>query len=228
MNALIIDDEPIILAAMKRTVLSLPETESAVGFEYPEDALAWAQNNSFDFVFADIMMDGMKGTDLAQKLREINPDCRIVYCTGYSEYAVEAINRGIADGYLIKPVGADDVRATVERLNARRKNILLTAKRRAGILFLYDKNGTLLIFKRKKTERLFDILLEQKGKSLSTDELCEMMWEHTAEFIYKNRQYLYSLTAELKSVLTEHGAADVFIKNGDGYCLDVSRVKLEE
>lgn len=227
MKALIIDDEPILLAAMKRIVTSAPEIESAEGFEYPGDALRWAQSHKFDIVFADIMMDEMKGTDLAQKLREIAPNCKIVFCTGYAQYAVEVINRGIGDGYLIKPVSSDDIRETIRRFTSQQSNVLLTCKNKPGGPVLYDKYGDLLVFRHKKTMQLFSILLERGGERITTDELCERMWEHHSDMILKNRQYLYSLSAELKTVLAEHGAAELFNKNGDGYSLDITAISIE-
>ena len=53
--------------------------------------------------FLDIEMSGMTGLELTVRLRENDPDIRIVFVTAYSQYAVEAF--GVhATGYLLKPV----------------------------------------------------------------------------------------------------------------------------
>lgn len=48
-------------------------------------------------------MRGMNGVELARRLKEINPKMNIIFVTGYSEYAGEAMSLH-ASGYIMKPV----------------------------------------------------------------------------------------------------------------------------
>lgn len=46
--------------------------------------------------------------------------------------------------------------------------------------------------------------------------------------IQKNRQYLYSIANDLKKTLLEHDAQSVFVKNGEGYSIDISQIEITE
>lgn len=58
-----------------------------------------------DIVLTDIRMPYVDGLELIAKIREIQPECRIIIITGYGEfeYAQTAIRYGVSD-FLVKPV----------------------------------------------------------------------------------------------------------------------------
>ena len=66
-------------------------------------ALEWAASHHVDLALLDIDMPGMSGLELAQKLKSLDPDTAVIFLTGYSQYAVEAIKKqqeaSIAQGY---------------------------------------------------------------------------------------------------------------------------------
>ena len=43
-----------------------------------------------DVVFSDIELPGMSGLTLAVKIKEAAPNARIIFATGYDQYALEA------------------------------------------------------------------------------------------------------------------------------------------
>ena len=104
MNILCIDDEPLALRLLVSMLKEKPGVETINSFDNTEDAISFAKTNEIDIAFVDIMLGNSNGLDFAQSLRTIQPGCKIIYCTGYPQYAIESINRGIVDGYLIKPV----------------------------------------------------------------------------------------------------------------------------
>ena len=154
----------------------------------------------------------------------IQPQCKLIYCTGYPQYAIESINRGIVDGYLLKPVEDRQLQEILDRYCVRKP---LTVSGSGMQLCISDRYGQPVIFARGKTMQLFSLLLERDGQGATTDELCERLWEHKADMIYKNRQYLYSLTNDLSNTLKEHDALEVFIRTAEGYALDVSQIEKE-
>ena len=81
-------------------------------------------------VLTDLMMPGMTGMDLLQRVLEFDPSTEVVLLTGqYStELAVEAIQKGAAD-YLTKPVD-------MEKLQQRVESLLLEVRRRRRCLEL--------------------------------------------------------------------------------------------
>ncbi|HTP95560.1 MAG TPA: response regulator transcription factor [Burkholderiales bacterium] len=73
-----------------------------------------------DYAVLDLRMPGESGLALIGRLRQLNPDMRIVVLTGYASIAtaVEAVKLG-ATHYLAKPTDVDEV---VEALGATRGN----------------------------------------------------------------------------------------------------------
>ena len=55
----------------------------------------------------------MNGLVLAAKLKKQCPDMKIIFLTGYSEYAVEAFALH-ASGYILKPVGKERLLSEIE------------------------------------------------------------------------------------------------------------------
>ena len=222
MKILCIDDEPLALRLMVSMLEDKPDVGTVCSFSVAADALSCAETTPFDIAFVDIMLGGANGLNLAQSLRAMQPHCKIIYCTGYPQYAIESINRGIVDGYLLKPVEDRQLQAILDRYRARKP---LTVSLSGMQLAVFDRHGQPVVFVRRKTKQLFSLLLERNGQEMTTDELCELLWEHKADQIYKNRQYLYSLTNDLSNALKEHNASEVFIRTAEGYALDVSHIE---
>ena len=105
MIAIAVDDEVLMLGALVSAVSASPDITEVNQFSDCEAALEFAGKNAVDIAFLDINMRGMGGLALAEKIREACPDCKIVFCTGYEEYAIPAFKLH-ASGYLMKPISA--------------------------------------------------------------------------------------------------------------------------
>jgi PAS domain S-box-containing protein len=82
---LLVDDEPLVRAAHRRTLQSLGYivTEARDGQEALE--LLRAAPGAFDLVLTDQSMPRLSGADLARLLLAEQPAARIILCTGYSD-----------------------------------------------------------------------------------------------------------------------------------------------
>lgn len=102
-RVMVVDDSRII---HKKIVECLEGTdfEAACFCRSGEDAIAQYQACRPDVVTVDIVMPGESGMDTARKLREINPDARIVMVSSlaYDDLADEAVQLG-AKGFVFKP-----------------------------------------------------------------------------------------------------------------------------
>ena len=114
-TALIADDEPH-LASYLQGLLSKawPELEIVAvaknGLEAAERIAALQP----DFAFLDIKMPGRSGLEVAQG---IEGTTRVVFVTAFDEFAVAAFDQQALD-YVLKPVKAERLARTVERLKA--------------------------------------------------------------------------------------------------------------
>ena len=80
------------------------------------DALTLLQNQSFDMVLTDLIMQGISGIDLLERVRELNKDMATILLTGHAsiETAIQAIRLGASD-YLLKPINLEELQIRVKR-----------------------------------------------------------------------------------------------------------------
>ena len=123
MKALAVDDEIYMLKTLREAVSASSDIETVEAFSSCSDALAYATEHPVDVAFLDINMRGIGGLALAEKLLQAHPNCKIVFCTGYEEYAVSAFQLHVS-GYLMKPITAEAVqrRLTISRGSRPQKN----------------------------------------------------------------------------------------------------------
>ena len=88
MIAITVDDERPMLNALTDIVKASPDIKEVYDFSVCSAALEWISGNSADVAFLDINMRGMGGLALAEKITKLRPECKIVFCTGYEEYAL--------------------------------------------------------------------------------------------------------------------------------------------
>ena len=108
MKAIAVDDEIYMLETLQEAVCVSPDIERVEAFSSCSAALAYATENPVDIAFLDINMRGIGGLGLAEKLLELQPRCKIIFCTGYEEYAVSAFHLHVS-GDLMKPITQDAV-----------------------------------------------------------------------------------------------------------------------
>jgi len=70
-----------------------------------EEAFARYQKEPFDIVMSDISMPVMNGVELSLKIKELNPQQRIIILSAHNEsdYLFDLINIGI-DSFVTKPI----------------------------------------------------------------------------------------------------------------------------
>ncbi len=115
-SALIVDDESPMRDQLRARLREVwPELVIAGEAANGIDAVAMADQHRPDIVFLDIRMPGQGGIETA---RHLYNRCHIVFVTAYDQYAVDAFEHGAMD-YLLKPVTAERLRLTCERLRER-------------------------------------------------------------------------------------------------------------
>jgi len=116
LRVLLVDDEQPARERL-RQLLSAFECIEIVGeAEDGEQAVERIVELEPDLVFLDIQMPGCSGTEVAASLGAPRP--KIVFCTAYDEYAVDAFELRAVD-YLLKPVSRARLAKTLERVRER-------------------------------------------------------------------------------------------------------------
>ena len=82
----------------------------------PSDVLDYASCNNVDVFILDIQLkSNMTGLQLAEKIREFNKDCYMIFTTGHLEYSLLAYKIKTFD-YIAKPITLERLEETVLRL----------------------------------------------------------------------------------------------------------------
>ena len=106
------DDQPVrnvITEALAARGFRVLATDSAY------EAMQLLAQEHIDVLFADIVMPGLNGIELAKQAKALHPDLRIILATGYYSRAEEARSVG---KLLFKPLRADEVEAEILNLMA--------------------------------------------------------------------------------------------------------------
>ena len=220
MIALAVDDEILMLGALVSAINASPDIADVFQFSDCDEALNFVRGNSVDIAFLDINMRGMGGLTLAEKIIDACPDCKIVFCTGYEEYAIPAFKLH-ASGYLLKPVSAEDVQVEINNIKGLRKNQLLLEVKCFGN-FEVICNGKSLPFKRSKTKELFAFLVDRNGAGVTVAEIGVALWENDED--QKNQNYIHQLFRDLRQSLEAVGVEDIFERNNYYYSLNPEKL----
>lgn len=112
MRALIVDDERLARAELRRLLEEHPDIEIVGEARSGEEALGQIPQLRPDVLFLDVQMPGMTGFELVEKLDDL-PD--IIFTTAYDQYALKAFEINALD-YLVKPVAPERLASSLSRL----------------------------------------------------------------------------------------------------------------
>lgn len=227
-SVLVIDDEPSLLAAVKRTLRSSFYIQLA---ESGDKALRLIEENGpVDVVVCDMNMPGKSGVDTLAEIAARSPDTIRIMLTGQADAqtAMRAVNEGRIFRFLAKPcsskVLADAITAGVEQhklVNAERelldKTLSGSIKVLTDIIAIYDPQG----FARKgevrsaadaAAEALGDrdlawkiemaMLLGPIGRAALPGEICAKLNDGTP--LSKNETDVYHASVEVAHKLIQH------------------------
>ncbi len=114
MKAIIIDDERLARAELKKLLQDFPEVEVIDEAANAEEGISKIENLHPDLIFLDIQMPGKTGFDMLAQL-ERTP--QVIFTTAYDEFALKAFEVNALD-YLLKPVEPKRLADAIQKLHA--------------------------------------------------------------------------------------------------------------
>ena len=220
MIAIAVDDEILMLGALAAAIKASPDISEVSQFSSCDEALDFVKENAVDIAFLDINMRGMGGLALAEKIIGACSDCKIVFCTGYEEYAIPAFKLH-ASGYLMKPVSAKDVQGEIDNIKGIRQSQKPLTVKCFGTFEVYAR-GEKLTFKRSKTKELFAFLVDRNGSGVTVADIGVALWENDED--QKNQNYIHQLFRDLRQSLEAVGVEGVFERNNYFYSINPEKL----
>jgi two-component SAPR family response regulator len=213
MRIFAIDDEQATLDELHDAIAQAEPYAEIMDFRRAADALdAIEERHAPDVVFSDIQMPGVYGLSFAVEVKKEVPGVKVIFVTGYEQYAVEAFRRRV-NGYLMKPVDAAMVREELDALGlpmqaADPEKLLV---RCFGWFDVFWHNEP-LIFARTQTKELFAYLVDREGAACTAGEIVAVLWEDL-DAVKDPKAYLRALTQDLRATLSSIGMEDALIRS---------------
>ena len=220
MIAIAVDDEILMLGALVAAIKASPDISEVSQFSDCDEALDFVKENAVDVAFLDINMRGMGGLALAEKIISFCPECKIVFCTGYEEYAIPAFKLH-ASGYLMKPVSTKDIQVEIDNIKGIRQSQKPLTVKCFGTFEVYAR-GEKLTFKRSKTKELFAFLVDRNGAGVTVAEIGVALWESDVD--QKNHNYIHQLFRDLRQSLEAVGVEGIFERNNYFYSINPEKL----
>jgi DNA-binding NtrC family response regulator len=116
---LVIDDE--VIARENLTHVLTQEGYTVTSVDSGEEALQELNKTEFELVLTDLMLRGMDGIRILERVKEIHPYTEVIVITGHATVAtaVVAMQKG-AHSYIAKPFNLDELRLQARKALERR------------------------------------------------------------------------------------------------------------
>ena len=104
MTIVCVDDHPVMLKGLLKSIRQLLPDAVVEAFANAEDAMGFAREKGCDVLISEIELVGVDGLTLAQRMKDLNPQVNIIFLTvcDEKEHAREVMQIK-PSGYLVKP-----------------------------------------------------------------------------------------------------------------------------
>jgi len=116
LKILIVDDSLIMRKNLTRNIESIGHHVAAEAID-GQESIELYQASPPDLVTMDITMPGMDGISAVEKIKQIDPDTKIIMITSHGQEAMvmDALKAG-AKGYMLKPITPDKLREAIGKI----------------------------------------------------------------------------------------------------------------
>lgn len=222
MNIIAVDDEALALGYMLKILKEAAPGSRFKGFEDPFAALDYLRENPVDIAFLDIEMYGLNGIELAKRFKEAAPSVKIIFSTGFPDYALDTFSVH-ASGYLLKPPTVEAVKSEIDNLGlppaVSQKRVRVQT---FGNFEVFVDNAPLR-FGRAKAKELFAYLVDRKGSGSTTAELISVLWEDR-DLSHSLQSQFQTVAADMIKTFKAVNAGDILIKKRNYLSVDTEKL----
>ena len=191
MRILLVEDEPDLGAAIKRTLNHEKYVvdwvlDGSEAWDYLENQ--WTQ---YTLAIFDWLLPGLSGLELCKRLRTKKNPLPVLMLTAKDrmEDKVAGLDAG-ADDYLVKPFGMEELLARVRALGRRSPQIQPQQLQLSGLTLDYGtrtvyhldpKGGFQVIPLTKKEFQLLEYFMKHPNQIVTSDQIRHQLWEVSAD-----------------------------------------------
>jgi len=118
MRILLVDDDPLILRALNRTIQSQAPSWEVLSVESGEEAIGWLTRTPFDLVMTDMQMPGMDGSAVLRMARNLQPAAIRLVLSGHAPMLRILEAEGYYHRFLLKPINPNQLMAILVELDS--------------------------------------------------------------------------------------------------------------
>ena len=226
LKILIIDDEAPARNRLRRMLEGMRDVQVTGEAATGQDALQMIPLKMPDVLLLDISMPGLSGMKLAQMLQKQDSAPAIIFCTAWSDQAVEAFECDAID-YLVKPVRAERLELALDK--ARR---FLTGpdSGTGGSLLRSIVGGKVKLVPMTEViylsaEDKYTTVVHEGGRMVINQSLLELENEH-ADILLRVHRGILVIKTRIRGLEKAPGGRHFLLLDGCEDCPQVSRRNL--
>lgn len=184
---LIVDDEEIVMVALRETLVRAGYQVATAPNPIP--ALEALKNEPFSVVISDQQMPKMNGLDFLAKVKELQPEASRILITAVLslDTVIDAINKGEIYRFIVKPWLREELLATVKNAVQRYELICRNSLLQATTLAMNEKLTQL----NKSLEEQVDRVAQQNQQLARLNEALEQNLSRSVELCLQTMQTFY-------------------------------------
>ena len=222
MKILTTDNEIPALNILDRAIREAVPGAELRSFSRASEAMREIRENGFrpDVAFLDIEMPGMSGLELAKVIKITYPAVNIVFVTGFSQYAIDAMAQR-PSGYVMKPATKEKILEELQNLRNPPARVSEPKPVRVQCFGNFEVfvRGEPVQFLRARSKELLAYLIDRRGASCTAAEIAEVLWEDGVYDRSRQKQ-LAVIRSDLVKSLAQAGAASLLVKGRDSLSVD--------
>ncbi len=226
LNILIVDDELPARKRLRRMLSAIDGIHVSGEAVSGQETLQMLAEHELDVLLLDISMPGLDGMTLAQMLKQKANSPAVIFCTAWSDQAVDAFACDAVD-YLVKPVRLERLQAALEKAGrfikkdqGDEKELFLRSTLAGKVDLLPLKDVICLLAQDKYT-----VVVHEHGKMMINQSLLELEKQYADEFVRVHRGALVRKT-RIRGLEKASGSRHFLVLDGSDEHPQISRRNL--